>query len=295
MRYRMTKSEKETLAQHCLAIVSDYTNKGFRLTVRQIHYLLISRFPKIYSVLPEPYGRCQRTVAELRQNGLLNWDAIEDRTRLLNAPAHWASAVDMLESCADQFRIDMWANQKYRPEIWTEKQAVIGIVYDLQDEYHLTLYSCRGFNSLSGVHKTRQRFEHYLENGQIPVVLYLGDCDPSGQIMDGGENGIEAQLPAGVIFERLAITAEQARERNLPALSAKPTDTRTSGYVERNGSGECWEVDALAPDEIQAMIVTRVKDFIDSDPWDNDQAYQQKQQSILAKIAKQAKCRAESL
>ena len=70
---------------------------------------------------------------------------------------------------------------------------------DLEDRYHLTSYSCRGFNSLSGAYETRARFKKYLDGGQIPIGLYFGDCDPSGDIIVNGDCGTVYRLLRGVV------------------------------------------------------------------------------------------------
>jgi len=283
-RERMTKCEKSRLNERCIAIVEDYASQGFRVTVRQVHYQVVSRFPEDYPNTPETYGRVQRMLKEGRETGSIDWQNIEDRTRSLDAPAHWDSPLDMIRSDSTVFRLDLWAGQQYRPEIWTEKQAATGIVLDLQDTYHLTLYSCRGFNSLSGAYSTRQRFERYLENGQTPIILYIGDCDPSGQIMDMGDNGIASHLPEGAVLERLALTPQQAAMRNLPPLPAKLSDSRTAGYIVRNGNAHCWELDALAPNEIQALITNRLTELIDRPIWDETVKRQLDGQRLLQKI-----------
>jgi hypothetical protein len=46
---------------------------------------------------------------------------------------------------------------------------------------------------------------------------------------------------------RIALNMEQARRYSPPPSFVKEGDTRTTGYRERFGTEECWELDALSP------------------------------------------------
>ena len=39
------------------------------------------------------------------------WDAIEDRTRGVQAVSHWTSPADIVASCASQVTVDRWRGQ----------------------------------------------------------------------------------------------------------------------------------------------------------------------------------------
>ena len=229
--------------------------------------------------------KVQQALQKGRESGAIPYEAIEDRSRTVDSLPHWEDISDRLNSAAASHRLDLWANQEYRPEIWTEKQAVFGIVLDLQEEYDLACYSCRGFDSLSKKHEAEIRLTDYVDNGQTPIVFYFGDCDPSGNIMDKGERGLQKYVPTGAQFKRVAITINQARERNLPPIPAKESDTRTTGYIAKNGSADCWEVDALPPDEIQRLIRESVEPLIDRDLWDKTLKRQVKERARLREIA----------
>ena len=48
------------------------------------------------------------------------------------------------------------------------------------DEFRLPYFACRGNNSESEQYKAGKRFEALLARGVTPIVLHLGDHDPSG-------------------------------------------------------------------------------------------------------------------
>jgi hypothetical protein len=65
---------------HATSIIADYQAQGFVLTVRQLYYQLVAR--DVIENSLKSYKRitshCQRCPAS---GGMLDWDAIEDRTR----------------------------------------------------------------------------------------------------------------------------------------------------------------------------------------------------------------------
>ncbi len=40
----------------------------------------------------------------------------------------WDSPGEIVEGAAQQYREDLWLGQKYRPEVWIEKDALIGVI-----------------------------------------------------------------------------------------------------------------------------------------------------------------------
>jgi hypothetical protein len=124
-------------------IIEEYTAQGFILTLRQVYYKLIARdlFPEDRrwrwtgskwvrdpngTKNAEPnYKWLGSIVNDGRLAGLIDWSAIEDRTRNLEVLAKWASPQEIVDSCAKQFHVDMWLGQKHRPECFTPGTPVI--------------------------------------------------------------------------------------------------------------------------------------------------------------------------
>ena len=60
--------------------------------------------------------------------GSFDWDAIEDRTREVNTHTFWDNPADIISTAAHSYREDLWADQRYRPEVWIEKEALLGVI-----------------------------------------------------------------------------------------------------------------------------------------------------------------------
>jgi hypothetical protein len=112
---------------------------------------------------------------------LLDWDYIVDRTRGLKGTSHWETPSEVIDSAAHSYRLDKWADQDTRVEVWVEKEALAGIVQRAAARWDLNWFSCRGYVSQSALWRAgAQRHAEYLNNGQNVVILHLGDHDPSG-------------------------------------------------------------------------------------------------------------------
>jgi hypothetical protein len=89
---------------------------------------------------------------------------------------------------------------------------------------------------------------------RTPVILYLGDHDPSGEDM---VRDIGTRLKEfGVMWlevEKVALTIDQVRQYNPPPNPAKVTDPRAGEYIKKFGESS-WEVDALPPDVLARLI-----------------------------------------
>lgn len=154
-------------------IVAEYQRAGYRLTLRQLYYQFVSR-GWIENTI-QRYKRLGATICDARLAGLIDWDAIEDRTRNLNALPHWTGPDDIVEACARQFRVEVWATQPKRVEVWIEKEALAGVFERVCNDLHVPFFCCRGYTSASEVWSAAQRMRGYVQAGQRMVVLHFGD------------------------------------------------------------------------------------------------------------------------
>lgn len=246
-------------------IIEEYEGQGFALTLRQLYYQFVAR-----DLLPNTersYKRLGQIVNDARMAGLIDWDAIEDRTRWLRESAHWESPGEIVEACAEQYRVDRWANQKYRPEVWIEKDALVGVIEGVCAQLDVPYFSCRGYVSQSEQWRAGQRHAAWIEAGQKPVVFHLGDHDPSGIDMTRDNDERLGLFGGGTWVRRLALNMDQVEEFNPPPNPAKLTDARARAYVRRYGR-ESWELDALEPQMLARLIRANVESLIDRRAWD---------------------------
>jgi hypothetical protein len=107
-------------------IIEEYMRQGFDLTLRQLYYQLVSRDYIANNV--REYKNLGVLVSDARLAGLIDWNSIVDRVRSLQRVPSWNDPADIIKSAAYGYKIDFWQNQDFRPEVWIEKNALIGVI-----------------------------------------------------------------------------------------------------------------------------------------------------------------------
>lgn len=264
-------------------IIADYQEQGFTLTLRQLYYQFVSR-----DILPNrqsEYKRLGSIVNDARLAGLIDWDAIEDRTRNVRTVNSWDSPEEIIATSAAQYKEDLWLGQKARPEIWIEKDALIGVIEPVCSKYRVPFYACRGYSSQSEQYRAGKRFESQIAQGLLPVVIHLGDHDPSGVDMTRDNRDRLAMFAyQDVDLVRLALNFDQIEEYGPPPNPAKESDSRSTGYIEQYGESS-WELDALDPRVIDGLISTALDELIDKRKWKAAQKGEAERRDFLQSVS----------
>jgi hypothetical protein len=126
--------------------------------------------------------------------------------------------------------------------------------------------------------------------GQEPVIIYLGDHDPSGLDMSDGdipkrfEIFFEKYGHDPVLVNRVALNGDQIEEHQPPPNPAKETDSRFAAYQENFGD-ESWELDALDPNTLLAIIQAAIDEVKDADLYNKMKAREDSEREILSKAS----------
>lgn len=254
-----------TIIETANRIIAEYQAAGFTLTLRQLYYQFVAR-----AVIPNKqseYKRLGGIVNDARLAGLMDWSAIEDRTRNLKTISAWTSPQSIMNVVSEQYQQNPWLDQMWNPEVWIEKDALIGVIEPVCERMRVPYFACRGYTSQSEAYSAGKRFALQRRAGRSPIVFHLGDHDPSGLDMtrDNGER-LQMFARAGVKVVRLALNMDQVNQYTPPPNPAKDTDTRFSGYRDEYGD-ESWELDALEPTVIDALIQSALDGIIDRPAW----------------------------
>ncbi len=270
-------------------IIDDYRKQGFDLTLRQLYYQFVSR-GWIANKQTE-YSRLGSIINDARLAGLVDWEAIIDRTRNLAKLNTWDSPTEILEACANQYKIDVWANQPYYVEVWVEKEALAGVVKTACDPLRVPYFACRGYVSQSEMWAAAQRLIRKAKNGggdRDVVIIHLGDHDPSGIDMSRDiRERIElfcVDYSELIEIRRIALNFDQVQQYNPPPNPAKETDSRFRNYLDRYGD-ESWELDALDPNTLVALIRKTVKEYIDGSTWEEEMRDEERERNKLLEVA----------
>lgn len=264
-------------------IIGQYQRQGFVLTLRQLYYQFVARSLMRNHI--RNYDRLQSIVSDARLAGLIDWDTIEDRTRNVRCVQTWGSVKELLSSL--KYREDLWQTQKARPEVWVEKDALLGVIERACNRYRVPYFACRGYTSQSELYAAGKRFQTFLAEGLKPIIIHLGDHDPSGIDMTR-DNKARISMFAGAKIPvwRIALNADQIRQYRPPPNPAKETDSRHRAYREKFGNSS-WELDALEPTVIDALLIQSLERLIDDrDAWMKRAERERFRQSLITRCAK---------
>jgi hypothetical protein len=265
-------------------IVGEYLAQGLDLTLRQLYYQFVAR--DIIENNQKSYKRLGAMINNARLAGMLDWDAIEDRTRSLAGNYHEDSPEDAIKSLAETYLIDKWANQPCRVEVWIEKEALSGVFDGICRELDVDFFACRGNVSQSEMWRAAVRLMGYERDGQRTVVLHFGDHDPSGLDMTRDNADRFKVFGSRVEVRRIALNMDQVEEYQPPPNFAKQTDSRYATYAEEFGD-QSWELDALDPTVLRDLVQTNVLDLRDPDLWGEMYEREQRERQQLQDVSDQ--------
>lgn len=270
-----------TLLTRILPIVESYEERGYRLTVRQLYYQLVSRL--IVPNTEASYQKVSKIVTMGRMHGMIDWDVIVDRVRVPMMPNEFGSMGSFVDAVKNSYRSYRWQDQDYYVEVMVEKEALAGILEPITRKYHVSLLVNKGYASASAMHEVAMRMQK--QNFKDCRILYMGDHDPSGMDM---VRDIESRLytfGSDIEVERLALNMDQIEEHKLPPNPAKKSDPRSKTYHKMFGD-ESWELDALDPEVLSDILEIGIQKYMDIDAYNTVVKKELVERDALARVTK---------
>lgn len=254
-RRRRSDSELAEVDEAIIAAV----RQEYPVTLRGVYYRVVSAGAVEKTELG--YRLVMRQLLKLRRTGAVPYHWITDGTRWITAPPSWRDVDQMLSDAADSYRRQLWRDQNAEVHIFTEKDAISGVILPVTDRWIVPLGVLRGYASESFAYNVAQAIRH---TGKPTYVYQLGDHDPSGlgawrdfQDKVTGFLGDAAGRLIGA-FERLSVTPEQIEQWQLPTRPTKATDSRA-----RKFAGESVEVDSISPRRLRELVEAAIVQHID--------------------------------
>jgi hypothetical protein len=250
--------------------------------VRQVFYWLVTRpDPLIQKTEAEYKQTVGRLLVQMRLSGEIPFGWIADNTRWMRKPRTYGSLEDALANCARTYRRDLWDWQDAYVEVWTEKDAIAGVLGEITAEWHVPLMVSRGFSSVTFLHSAA---EAIADTGKPAHLYYFGDHDPSGVHIDRTiERKIREFAPdAEIHFERVAVTADQIADWGLPT---RPT--KQGGSHSKTFTGRSVEVDAIPPDRLRGLVQHCIVQHVDGGRLERLRQVEEQERSTLLLYAKQ--------
>jgi len=223
--------------------------------------------------------RVYRLLRVAREQGDIPWEWIVDETRELEICSTWTDPAAFVRTVSRAYRRDFWQQQPHRVLVVSEKGTVRGVLAPVLNELGVGFRVMHGFSSATAVYDIAQD-----DDGRPLIILYVGDYDPSGMFMS------EVDLPERlanyggdhVRVKRIALTEEHHDLPSFPA-SDKKKDPRYRWFVENYGE-RCWELDALDPNDLRALVDDAIRAEIEPVAWNRCAAVEKAERESLRHV-----------
>jgi len=252
--------ESLELLQQIQQVIEAY---DFALTLRQIYYQLVAR--QIIANEQNNYRKISRLCVQGRDEGMLPEDAFADRLREVDKPSSWDNLNAFMKTVRVAYRKSKWNDQATYVEVWTEKDALRGVISPITHDYDVPLLVVRGQVSRTAIYESYNRFAERVEEGKLCYLFYFGDFDPSGiSIFNSLVERMRKFGDCGeaINFQRIALTREQIDTYALPQDPAKSSDPNYKKFVSEYGDNVV-ELDALPPGVLRELIKHSIESRID--------------------------------
>jgi hypothetical protein len=277
------QAKTEMLLADVEAVLRQY-RAHWPLTVRQIFYRLVAAhgYPKDEGF----YGKVCHHISNARRARRVDFSAIrDDGVTVHNTQTFYDKNAFFghVRELGQNYYRNRMARQPYHLEVWSEAAGMVPqLASVVSGGYDIPVYSSSGFDSLTAKKLLADRI---VSISKPTVVFHVGDFDPSGEaIFRSVEEDVCAFVEsdrrdarASVRFIRLALTAEQVEDYNLPTAPAKTSDSRS-----RKWTGETCQLEALAPDELAEILTDEIVEWIDYDQLERDEVLQQAERREIA-------------
>jgi len=247
--------------------ICDGLEEYWPLTLRQVFYQLVN---KGMENSRSKYNDLSQLVKFMRLDGYLSWNILQDESRTLIDKRGWSDSSEFAEVWADQvlngYTRCLVSDQEKYVELWCEKHTLRKIIEKASWPYCVRCVFSIGFQSTTFLHEYRTRANRAIEHEQQPVILYLGDFDPSGLCMlDAIAHTLRNEMDLqGVEVKRIGLNWGQVEDYNLPAnfTAIKKGDTRAKKFRDQYGDHGV-ELDALHPEILKEITVEAIEDEFD--------------------------------
>jgi hypothetical protein len=257
----------------------------FTMYVKYRHKYLNA--PIVYYEKETKWGGYETKKYILNMDEVLPVDCFSDQTRGViqdfideyKTPEQYIKEnLDFIGNLPEDYKklIPRWHEQPYYVELWTEKSAMVGTFRSMLEGVDVRIVYNRGFDSISNSWSTYQRIRKAWDQGKKVVILYCGDLDPSGDMMDETIKDImnvffdveRYENDEKYRFKRIAILPEHIERFKLPknpdkkVLDKLKQDPRKERFKEKydlKSDNDLFqiEIDALAafnPEELKKML-----------------------------------------
>ena len=251
-RNRPTKLQQAVLDDQILEVLGE----DHPQSVRHVFYRLTDpRLAEPVDKSDHGYKRVQRRCLALRRSGRMPYTWISDSTRRGYHVATFNGPGDFIRRYAGLYRAHLWTAEQPHVEVWVESRSLAGVLVDTCRDLAVSLYPSGGFTSATLAYEAARAIDQ--RERDRAVVLYIGDHDPAGVLIDQSiEAELRSHLATPLEFHRLAVNEAQIDQLDLPTKPRKATDRR------RLDIAETVEAEAIPAALMRSMVREAVEAYL---------------------------------
>ena len=171
--------------------LEDFAEQGFLPTLRGMYYTLVD-----LGVIPKTeagYHALSDHTSRWRENGILARDCFANHTRdtirdfndtYESVEEYIDRGIHHLEYTKENYSVPRWHKQPHYVEIWLEKDAAVETFISIVKIRQVIVVPNRGHSSVAFFDRNVYRLKEKKAEGNQIHILYFGDLDPSGEVMD---------------------------------------------------------------------------------------------------------------
>jgi hypothetical protein len=250
-------------------------------TVRQIFYQLVAR-GVIEKTEKEYNGTVIRLLTAMRLNGEISFAWIIDETRIARETETFNDVVDAVSATAKFYRRSALKQCADYVEVWCEKEALAGLIWDVAGDYDVPVVTTKGMPSLTQIYLSALNIARAAEASKESFIYQFGDHDPSGvlipEIIERRLNELCQKFDCPVPYvERIALTETQIQKYKLPTRPTK----RVGNMHARKFVGRSVELDALPSNVLRELVCNVIERHISAGTLETLRAAEQSERQLL--------------
>jgi hypothetical protein len=244
------------------------------VTLRQLFYRLVAAL-----ILPNSqyaYKKLSARTAEARRDGW--FPDLIDQIRTIHRDTVFDGHSDALQWLTGFYRRDRTENQECPFTSGVEKATMVSQLRSWFGDLGIPVLALDSYASQTYVDQVAA---DVLRQGRPALLVYAGDFDPSGEDID---RDFIKRSTCWDKADRIALSAAQVREYQLPVNPGKTSDSRAAGFTERHGQLMQVELDALDPANLRALYQDAIGQYWDTSAFNAILAREQQDIQCLRRL-----------
>jgi len=210
-------------------------------SVRDIFYHFVD---KMWSNTKSVYKALSKWLVAQRLNKKIDWRIIRDGAGREYDTGDWTYKtprehveiwLNLFTDCGSRYDLPMWLDQPKKVIVVCEKEADYPVIKSLLSDLNVDTFYERGY---SGWRPLFEAVEKIKEEGKIPIIVTLGDFDPSGEDIVRFLKDAFIQLGfKDIRVEKVCVTKEQIEKFDLPH---RPEDAEEIQKLQKDPRFKKW-------------------------------------------------------